>query len=472
LSNKTILQNKELGNKTIPKHKILLTLVIILLLAVLSITLILQFKGKGAQFWVAVTSAHGSPTASAWVDNGADFTASVTSPAEVVDNDHRWVCTGFSVDGGVLIPGTSYTFASVTAGHTIVFSWKEELENTSGQVIGFPVDAGLGNGMDVVFIQNLNQEISFRFTAKLSGASTMLTVYAFAYKGQPTVDIGLQEDNGGNPKGQWMDGNAFGTVQLPSTSAFVTVQLPSAVAITQGQVYHIVIEAAGGLSNSSVAVETYQANGFAQPFNPDDPDIVWTDNRMNTMFYDGQSWQEQDKWPIFVVGYSDGRSEGQPYSLSAPWVIFGTTYVGQTIIPASNYTISKMAFVVGLRGQPKDNLYYEVIDSSNNLVENGLFTEASQLPPPQSLQPRKWVEATLPTPVALTAGHLYRFILFSPQTDLQDCYLLFGHEYPYDKDYGIGYGALQHQLTSSLDGGANWGDDKGADVIFKLTNAG
>jgi hypothetical protein len=573
LGNKAILQHEESRNNTIGRRKVLLTLVIILLLAVLSIAFILHFRGKGTQFWVAVTSAHGSPTASAWVDNGTNFTASVTSPTEVVDN-HQWVCTGFSVDGGALTPGTSYTFTSVTAGHTIVFSWNEQsvennlhpaiiltmdvdnsiVENNtsvtytyfvtnigdtpltvsisddkfgsidsgvslnvgvskmfkhmatltqtttntatatgvapngayvtstakttvtvikivaknipSGYVMGFPVDAGLVNSMNVVFIQNSNQKVSFRFTAKLSGESTMLVVFAWASYGQPTVNIGLQEDNGGNPNGQWMNGNAFGTVQLPSATAFVTVQLPTAVAITQGRVYHVVIEAAGGSSDGTVGVETYKADGFAQPFNPDDPDIVWTDNRMTTMFYDGQSWQEKGTWPIFVVGYSDSRSEGQPYSLSAPWVVFGSTQVGQSIVPASNYKIAKMAFVVGLRGQPTDNLYYEVIDSSNNLLAKGLFTEASQL-----TAQRTWIEATLPTPVALTAGQVYRFILLSPQTDLQDCYLLFGHEFPYDTDYVIGYGGLQNQLTSSLDGGANWGDDPGADAIFELTNA-
>jgi hypothetical protein len=482
LRNNTILQRNESKNNIIAQHKVLLTLVIILLLAVLSISLILHFRGgtesssNKERFWIAVTSDYDSPTPSAWVNSGADFTASVSSQT-VITGGHQFVCTGFSVDGWENQPYTSYTFTSVSENHSIQFFWKEENENN----IGFTVDAGLVNGMNVLLIQNSNQKVSFRFTAKLSGALTVLAVYAFAYEGQPTVNIGLQEDNGGNPTGQWMNGNAFRTVQPPSESEvsydwsytnIVTVQLPAAVTITQGQVYHVVIEMVGGPSNSKVAVETYQENGFAQPFNPDDPDIFWTDNRMNTIFYDGQSWQEQDKWPIFVVGYSDGRSEGQPYSLSAPWVVFGSTYAGQTIIPASNYTIEKMAFVVGLRGQPKDNLYYEVIDSSNNVLENGLFTEASQLPAPQSLQPRAWIEATLPTPVALTAGQLYRFILFSPKTDLQDCYLLFGHEYTYNRDYGIGYGGLQHQLTSSLDGGANWGDNPDADAIFKLTNAG
>jgi hypothetical protein len=433
------------------------------------------------QFYITVTSAHGSPTLSSsstpWVDNGTDVTTSVTSPAELVANVGQWVCTGYSVDGGALTSGTSYTFANVEAAHTIVFSWKEQPLGSNikivgkqippGYVMGFGVDGGLVNGMNVVFIQNSNEKGSIRFTAKLSGTVTELIVYGFAYEGQPKVHIGLQEDNGGNPAGQWINGNAFGTVQPSSSSGFINVQLPAAVNLTAGEVYHVVIEATENPLNGTFMVITYQANGFAQPLNPDDPDIVWNDTQMNTLFYDGQTWQKQDKWPIFIVHYFDGRSEGQPYSLSAQWVVWGSTYVGQTIIPASNYTIAKIAFVVGLTGQPTDKLYYQVRDTSNNILANGSFAQAGQL-----TAQRTWIEVTLPSPVTLTAGQLYRFVLLSPGTNLANAYYLFGHEFTYDQDYAIGYGALQHQLTSSLDAGANWGDNPDADAIFSLTNAG
>jgi len=335
-----------------------------------------------------------------------------------------------------------------------------------GYVMGFPVDAGLINGMNVVFIQNPNQKVSIRFTAKLSGTVTKLVIYAFAYEGQPTVRIGLQEDNGGNPKGQWMSGNAFGTIQLPSSQGFISVQLQSDVAITKGQVYHILVEAAEGPLNGTAALRTYQANGFAQPFNPDDPDILWNDTRMNILSYDGQSWQKQDKWPIFVVSYSDGTLEGQPYSLAAQWVVWGATYVGQTLIPASDYRVEKIAFDVSLGSSdaPQDKLYYQVRDSTNKILTEGVFAERSQLTASQA-----WVEVTLPTPVTLKAGKLYRIIVLSPQTDLANAYYFYGHEFSYNST--IGYGGLQYQLTSTLSGGATWGDNPDADAIFKLTNA-
>ena len=337
----------------------------------------------------------------------------------------------------------------------------------SGYTMGLPIDAGLINGMTVAFIQNPSDKVSIRFTAKLGGTVSKLVIYAFAFEGQPTVRIGLQEDVDGTPKGEWMNSNAFGCIQMSNSSGFKTVELQTNVAITKGQVYHIVVEPTES-SNGTTAVETYQANGAGQPFNPDDPDIVWNDARMNTLSYAGQGWQEQNKWPIFVIGYSDGRLEGQPYSLIAQWVVWGSTYVGQTIIPASDYKIGKIAFDVSLNSGgsiPQDKLYYQIRDSSNAILAQGVFAESGQLAASQT-----WIETSLVAPITLKAGQLYRIILLSPQTTLDKAYYLFGHEFSYDPT--IGYGGLQHQLTSSLDGAVSWGDNPDADAVFRLTTTG
>ena len=57
----------------------------------------------------------------------------------------------------------------------------------AGYTMGFPVDAGLINGMDVQFIRNPNEKISIRFTAQQSGTVTKIVTDAFAYEGQPIV---------------------------------------------------------------------------------------------------------------------------------------------------------------------------------------------------------------------------------------------------------------------------------------------
>lgn len=333
-------------------------------------------------------------------------------------------------------------------------------------VMGFPVDGGLINGMNVVFLDGPDQQVSIRFTAKNSGTANKVVINAFAYADQPTIRVGLQADSNGNPAGSWLSDGAFGSVQLGSSSGFKTVQLGSPASLAKGQVYHVVIEAAGSDVGGSVAITTYQASGFAQPFHPDDPDITWSDTQMNILLYNGGSWHAQNRWPIFVVEYSDGKSEGQPYSISAQWVVYGSTFVGQTLVPASDYKVGKIAFDVSLGGgQPQDKLYYEIRDSEESVLADGVFAQSSQLTASQS-----WVEAELSSPVTLRAGELYRIVLLSPQTDLAGAYYVFGHEFCYDPS--IGYGAFQHQLTSSLSSGQVWGDNSDADAIFKITTVG
>jgi hypothetical protein len=76
------------------------------------------------QYYINVTSAQGDPTPSTWIDAGQDFSVSVNSPAGTVPDDHRFVCTGCSVDGGTPKVENSYEFTSLEAAHTIVFDWK------------------------------------------------------------------------------------------------------------------------------------------------------------------------------------------------------------------------------------------------------------------------------------------------------------------------------------------------------------
>ncbi|HJW65672.1 MAG TPA: S8 family serine peptidase [Candidatus Bathyarchaeia archaeon] len=89
-----------------------------------------------AQYYISVNSSHGFPTASQWVDQGGSFIASVASPTEIVEGDHKWVCTGFSIDGGSSQVGTAYTFTNVQASHTLSFGWKEQFYLTVSSVYG------------------------------------------------------------------------------------------------------------------------------------------------------------------------------------------------------------------------------------------------------------------------------------------------------------------------------------------------
>ena len=89
------------------------------------------------QFYIAVDSVHDTSTASQWADQGTGLTVSVSSPTEVAQGDHQWVCEGISVDNGPAFAGlTSYTFNAVVSAHTVVFNWQEQFYLTVNSVYG------------------------------------------------------------------------------------------------------------------------------------------------------------------------------------------------------------------------------------------------------------------------------------------------------------------------------------------------
>ena len=86
-------------------------------------------------YQITVISAHGNPTASASVNAGDSFTASVTSP-ESAGVGQQWICTGYSIDGGSVVSGTSYTFTDIQSSHTITFNWQEQYYLTTSTNFG------------------------------------------------------------------------------------------------------------------------------------------------------------------------------------------------------------------------------------------------------------------------------------------------------------------------------------------------
>ena len=335
------------------------------------------------------------------------------------------------------------------------------------KAVGNVADIDLRTGMNTLFLTSPDERVSVRFTAKYSGDVSTVSLALQSLGPVDGLVMGLQKDNGGLPSGEWMNATAFGTgTEVEKEGRFATAQLQQSAPLTTGEVYHVVIENAGANPDDATLVTTYRANALAQPFNDEDPDVLWPDNSMTVLFYDGMEWKDQNVWPIFAIGYSDGRLEGQPYSLAAQWVIFEDRYVGQTFVAASHYSVEKMAFVAGLRGEPKDNLYYQVMDSSDNVLATGQFATAQEL-----TTSKQWVEVTFEDPLLFVAGESYRMVFLSPRTDLDNPYHIFGHEFSYSK--GIGYGGPGHHLTISYDGGVVWSQWDDADAIFRLdTRAG
>ena len=78
------------------------------------------------QFYITITSAHGTPTSSQWVNEGYSLAVSVQSPAETIAEQTRWRCTGFSIGQASIQSGTSYTFYNIQEPHKIEFNWIQQ----------------------------------------------------------------------------------------------------------------------------------------------------------------------------------------------------------------------------------------------------------------------------------------------------------------------------------------------------------
>jgi peptidoglycan/xylan/chitin deacetylase (PgdA/CDA1 family) len=100
------------------------------------------------QYYLNVTSAYGTAIGSGWYNSGStayatvtplvvtvssngvndsdSFEVSVKSLTDTNHQDHRWVCTGFSLDNETYQSGTQITLNHVTAPHSVTFVWKEQ----------------------------------------------------------------------------------------------------------------------------------------------------------------------------------------------------------------------------------------------------------------------------------------------------------------------------------------------------------
>ncbi len=178
-------------------------------------------------FSITVTSAHGNPTASTQVNAGDSLNVSVTA----IDGDatRRWICTGYSVDGGAFEPGTSCTFTNIQANHGIVFNWQEQYHlavNTQFGVVsgegwyntGATATASLSS--ITVADQSDTRRIFTAWSGDTSGTAT--TSNPITMDGPKTATANWKTQyyltvtsSMGNPTGQgWYDAGATATINV------------------------------------------------------------------------------------------------------------------------------------------------------------------------------------------------------------------------------------------------------------------
>lgn len=109
-----------------------------------------------SSFKITVISAHGSPTASAYVKAADSFIVQVSTPNG--DSTHRWVCVGYSIDGGKAVTGAIYTFTNVQSAHTITFNWQEQYYLTLVSDFGITGGSGWYNAGSIAHFTVTSQD--------------------------------------------------------------------------------------------------------------------------------------------------------------------------------------------------------------------------------------------------------------------------------------------------------------------------
>jgi len=330
-------------------------------------------------------------------------------------------------------------------------------KTTSEHIFGFPVNSTAST----LEATNSQEKFSVRFTSKFSGnvSSILLPMETNI---DDRVKIGLQESIGGYPSGIWLASNtAYPYSNFSPSIKVLETNFTQNVPIESGKIYHIVIEPTIKQDDDIVTLRAYKNNWHINSLNHTDPDETWMDPSINILFFDGKSWMFTEKWPMFVIRYSNGVSDGQPYTLFAQWVIGEKRHVGQAVIPYSNYEIDEIAFVVAKKGNPIDDLYYAIYDSENNVILDGIFAKKDELK-----ANFRWWSTTLSPSITLESGKLYRVVLSSANSTLDDGYYVYGHEFMLDRT--LGFGSTIHHLTASFDGLENWIEWYDADAAFKF----
>jgi hypothetical protein len=196
-------------------------------------TIVANFAANSGTYHISVVSTHGSPTPSVQVNAGDSFSVTVTSPEG--DANHQRICTGYSIDGGAPVSGTSYIFTNVQANHNITFNWQEQYYLTVISSVGSTTgegwyDVGTTTAVSVssstVSTGSNTREVFTGWSGDASGAGptsslmtidgakTAITNWATQYQVTYATSGNLLEVTA--PSAEWVNSGSTATGEFPA----------------------------------------------------------------------------------------------------------------------------------------------------------------------------------------------------------------------------------------------------------------
>jgi len=297
-----------------------------------------------------------------------------------------------------------------------------------------------------------NYRSAMRFRAQKDGSVSSVRVYiqTATNSGGITYRYGLQADNAGNPSGTYL---SSGTAAF-STTGWQTVNLASPVSVTAGTTYHLVIQYVSGTINNT----HYIAIRNSQPLNQLVPFNQAADNQQNTLWFNGSAWSVQNREPLYVLGFSDGTFEGNPYDNSEARSIYEGNFEGEKFTLAADKTVSALNIYVSknTNQNPADSLKVTLQDLTANTkpIDNLVFLSG-----PDVTTTYAWKTLNLPSSLTLPAGNQFRLYFSSSGSDSKRYYRLYNVSNPNNAEYnGINWEGTGSVVSRSINSGAIWSE--------------
>ncbi len=295
---------------------------------------------------------------------------------------------------------------------------KGNLENLTLSESGYlhlPVKKYFGNDFvirdyrtDNTKLTSREIKLSFRFVTKSSKKLVRVLLRIYQHGSGRTWNFRLEDDEMGKPSGDLAWPGARGSAYIDS-SGKIEIDLSSPGTVEQGNAYHFVISAS----------ESVNSNSYINPHTP----AVASEKKGTGAFYSkdrGNSWSSLSREPVYVLYYSDGSGEGNPYYIDGVSEVYGSSkdkeanFVGQVISPGSESgelrDIMNVGFMVRRNGNPKDNLYFWIYDlaESEYLIDNTVISDNSV-----SEEVFEWQDVSFQS-LDFEANRNYLFYLSSP----------------------------------------------------------
>ncbi len=314
------------------------------------------------------------------------------------------------------------------------------------------------------------KRVSIRFVAQASKEVSGVMTYLYKTGADLPWRFRLETDNNGKPSGQLAWSGAWHSRSITS-GGWLTIYPASRGTLTAGEVYHLVISFENIPGWGVPSSDNYINIRSLSPLNAQWINGLETNENRGVLVYDGSSWAEYQREPVYVLRFTDGTFEGNPYYTVRDDIdvgVYGNNAKGEQFTQSVAREISAVEFYVRRRGSPADNLYVMLGPIGGSMVEVSLGNATT------IGDSWGWVSATFEEPFVLTAGITYVLGLKSPGSSREDRYEvnLLG-TYTASPYPSLTYDGTNSFYVYSTTGGLAWGhhSSRRDDIAFRFPAA-